>query len=170
MTTKAKRSVTGVVFDTKKGCVLLIKRCDVPVWTLPGGGIEDGESPQAAVVRELYEETGLNVTVCRHVATYTPINRLANLTYLFECKVDSGSLTLGNETRDIGFFPLEKLPHPFFFVHRDWLGDTQQNQSKVIEKPLNQVTYFALLQYFFRHPLQVMRFALSRIGLPINSH
>jgi ADP-ribose pyrophosphatase YjhB (NUDIX family) len=34
-----------------------------PLWTLPGGGLEHGEDPRAAVVREVYEETGLDVTV-----------------------------------------------------------------------------------------------------------
>jgi 8-oxo-dGTP diphosphatase len=34
-----------------------------PVWTLPGGGLDHGEDPRAAVVREVYEETGLDVTV-----------------------------------------------------------------------------------------------------------
>lgn len=33
------------------------------IWTLPGGGIDFGEHPRDAVVREVYEETGLNVTV-----------------------------------------------------------------------------------------------------------
>jgi 8-oxo-dGTP diphosphatase len=30
-------------------------------WTLPGGGIEHGEDPREAVVREVYEETGLHI-------------------------------------------------------------------------------------------------------------
>lgn len=34
-----------------------------PLWTLPGGGLDHGEDPRAAVVREVYEETGLDVTV-----------------------------------------------------------------------------------------------------------
>src|SRR5689334_8740237 len=34
-------------------------------WTLPGGGVESGESPQEAVVRECEEETGLHAHVSR---------------------------------------------------------------------------------------------------------
>jgi ADP-ribose pyrophosphatase YjhB (NUDIX family) len=36
---------------------------DDEVWTLPGGGLEHGEDPRAAVVREVREETGLSATV-----------------------------------------------------------------------------------------------------------
>ena len=46
------------------------------LWEFPGGKIEDGESPQAAVVRELCEETGLEVRVVEAMAvlqhTYDP--------------------------------------------------------------------------------------------------
>ena len=38
------------------------------MWTLPGGGIDHGEDPRAAVVREVYEETGLELTPGRLVA------------------------------------------------------------------------------------------------------
>jgi 8-oxo-dGTP pyrophosphatase MutT (NUDIX family) len=34
-----------------------------PTWTLPGGGLDHGEDPRAAVVREVYEETGLPVEI-----------------------------------------------------------------------------------------------------------
>lgn len=55
----------GVV--ERGGNVLLVRaspRSDVPgTWWLPGGGVEFGEQPAAAVVREVQEETGLRVRV-----------------------------------------------------------------------------------------------------------
>jgi len=56
--------VGGVVIDTDR--VLLVKRAHPPLageWSLPGGGVEVGETLEAAVVREVREETGLDVTV-----------------------------------------------------------------------------------------------------------
>lgn len=56
--------VGGVVIDRDR--VLLVKRAHPPLageWTLPGGGIEVGETLEAAVAREVREETGLEVTV-----------------------------------------------------------------------------------------------------------
>lgn len=57
--------VGGVVF-TPEGRVVLVKRRHEPAagtWSLPGGAVEVGETAQAAVVREIREETGLRVDV-----------------------------------------------------------------------------------------------------------
>ena len=70
--------------------VLLIKGCDPARpedgewWLTPGGGIEDGESTEAAMVREILEETGLHVTADRLgpvVATRTAEFEFDNRSY-----------------------------------------------------------------------------------------
>lgn len=56
--------VGGIVIDRDR--VLLVQRAHPPLageWTLPGGGVEVGETLEAAVAREVHEETGLEVTV-----------------------------------------------------------------------------------------------------------
>jgi len=50
-----------VVIWSSNGNVLLVKPDYKPTWQFPGGGVEAGESPIEAALREIYEETGLRV-------------------------------------------------------------------------------------------------------------
>lgn len=61
----------------ENGRILVIKKAKGPYkgrYDLPGGGIEFGEAPAAAVVRELLEETGAGVTVIALVGAYSRVN------------------------------------------------------------------------------------------------
>lgn len=60
----------GCVFD-ERGRVLLQKRGDSGNWGFPGGAIELGETPENAAIRELKEETGLDVVVNSLIGIYT---------------------------------------------------------------------------------------------------
>ncbi|MBA2728076.1 MAG: NUDIX domain-containing protein [Parachlamydiaceae bacterium] len=164
-----KKSVSTIIFDEKRQSVLLIKRRDVAAWVLPGGGVDENETSDAAAVREAFEETGLQVAIIRKVAEYTPLNKLAHFTSLYECKQTGGKLSTGSETRDLAFFPIKNLPKKFFFIHEDWLADALLESPDVISKPLSKVTYFAFVRYLLCHPFDTIRFALSRLGFPINS-
>lgn len=100
------QSVAGIIFSSDRASVLLIQRRDVPVWVLPGGGIDKGESAEDAIVREILEETGFTVKVDRLVGDYIPINRLSKRTYLFECFIIGGEAKTSPETKDIRFFSI----------------------------------------------------------------
>lgn len=153
----------GVIFNDNGSEVLLVKRRDIPVWVLPGGGIDSAETPEMAIIREVKEETGFTVRIIRKVAEYSPINRLAFFTTVFECQVVEGKGILTDETSDLGFFPLMHLPSSFFYIHREWLHDTLSHRTDVIRKPLVQVTYWNLIKYFFQHPIHVVKALFARI-------
>lgn len=163
-----KQAVSGIIFCSEKKKVLLIKRRDIPVWVLPGGGIEREETPEEAVIRETYEETGLSVQVVRKVAEYLPVNKLTQLTHVFECAVVKGDLQTGTETQDIGFFLFSKLPvlpPPYL----SWIRDALSNQELILQKKIEGVSYYMLVKFLFLHPILVMRYLLTKIGVHINS-
>lgn len=68
---------SGGVLARPDGRVLLLRRVDEDIWCLPKGTVEAGESLEAAAVREIQEETGLDVKLLRplmtiHYAYYWP--------------------------------------------------------------------------------------------------
>lgn len=161
-------SVAGVVFSDNRTQVLLIKRRDVPVWVLPGGGIEANEPPETAIVREILEETGFRVKVVRASGFYLPINRLARQTILYECAIESGAPSLSSETRSIRFFPysaLPLMPPPYL----EWIEEAHAALEPAPIKTLHSLTYRTFLKLLFFHPILVFRFLLARLGFPINS-
>lgn len=151
----------GIILNDDRTQVLLIKRHDVPVWVLPGGGVECDETPEEALIREIQEETGYQVQIVRKCAEYYPINQLAAFTSLFICQIQSGENRLSSETAAIGFYPLSRLPSALFHVHAKWLKEALTSRS-LIQRPLTEISYGALCKYFLRHPWQVLRFAWTR--------
>ena len=89
--------------------VLLCLRTDKNVWNLPGGGLEVGESPWAAVVREVKEETGLDVKIKKLLGVSSKPEK-SDIAFLFLCQPVSGELTLNNEAKDLRYFSLDEIP------------------------------------------------------------
>lgn len=169
MVAMKKESAAAVIYDDSNKKVLILQRRDVPIWVFPGGGIDAGESPEEAIVREVFEETGCMVSIIRKAGIYHPINKLGTTTHLFLCKIKEGIPVTGTETRDVGFFLPEAFPRDFFYIHKDFLKDAEENPLHIFEKPLSQVTYFALFCYCLKHPIKLFRFLLSQAGFPLNN-
>jgi len=98
----------AVVLDPH-GAVLLGHRADRDLWTLPGGVVEHGETAWAAVVRETREETGITVEPVR-LAIVDWKTQLADVVFVFECRMTGGTLTTSPETREVGFFAAAAYP------------------------------------------------------------
>lgn len=97
----------AVVLD-EQGGVLLGRRRDGGFWTLPGGGVEEGETPWQAVVRETREETGFDVEVVR-LATVDWKQAASDIVFVFECGITGGAAATSNETSEVRFVPKEDL-------------------------------------------------------------
>lgn len=98
------RCVGAVVHDAQ-GRLLLVRRASEPgrgLWSLPGGRVEPGESDEQAVTRELAEETGMTVSVGRHVDTVTrpaPDGSVFDI-HDYACRCVGGSLRPGSDADD----------------------------------------------------------------------
>jgi 8-oxo-dGTP diphosphatase len=126
-----KISIGATAVVVKDGKVLLTKRRDYPVWVLPGGAIEFGESPDQAAVRETLEETGLVVEVTRLIGVYTRVSAADRTDHGFAylAEIRGGTLTHEtSETRDAAFFPPDALPRDTVWWHRTRIVDAVAGQ------------------------------------------
>jgi 8-oxo-dGTP diphosphatase len=99
----------AIIFDEQER-VLLSHRRDMDAWNLPGGGIEHGELPTEAVLREVMEETGLEVSIERLLGVYGKVDNPDELVFSFLCRVTGGELVLSDETDDNRYFDIEDIP------------------------------------------------------------
>ncbi|WP_031095544.1 NUDIX hydrolase [Streptomyces sp. NRRL S-15] len=79
--------------------VLMIRRREREgklLWAFPGGGIEAGESPEQAAVRETAEEVGLEVKAVRTLGDRVHPQTGRHMTYV-ACEVISGDAIVGDE-------------------------------------------------------------------------
>jgi 8-oxo-dGTP pyrophosphatase MutT (NUDIX family) len=153
----------GIIYNNTRDQVLLIQRRDVPIWVLPGGGIDPGETAKQAVVREVHEETGLDVAPASSPARFLPINRFTQTAHVFECEVIGGQLQPGDEARAARFFALDQLPEHLFHYHREWLHDVRQTTGHPLTKPMSRRTFRAIILFYCLHPLWGLRYLLTRL-------
>jgi ADP-ribose pyrophosphatase YjhB (NUDIX family) len=112
---------SAVVLD-EAGRILLHRRDDNELWSIPGGGMEVGERIADTVVREVREETGLEVepeaivgiySSPQHVVEYGDGEVRQQFSVCFACRLVGGELTTSDESLEVGFFTpaeIETMP------------------------------------------------------------
>ncbi len=83
---------------------LLFKRRDSNLYSLPGGHVEEGETPLDAVIREIYEELNITIPNVKLVGRYPYKNEVLNVYYYNNTEFDTSSIMLDDEHSDYRWF------------------------------------------------------------------
>lgn len=141
-TRKAKLGVNAII--TYNGKLLLEKRSDCDVWGLVGGGVKKQENEIAAIVREVYEETGLKIKKedFKKLGVYGEPGRIAAyqdgsiwrmVIVVFGLTLENESeMRISGESKELRFFSKEELKDIEIVVTHsdiveDWFLDSKQS-------------------------------------------
>ncbi|MDR2719639.1 MAG: NUDIX hydrolase [Nitrososphaerota archaeon] len=125
------RTATAIILYSEWD-VLHIKRDTLPFkgyWALPGGRMEADEVVEQTCVREVKEETGLDVEIVCKVGDYHEFGCREGVEYdyypaCFVVKVVGGQVVgQEGEVQETGFFGLNELPSPLAFEHDQMIRD-----------------------------------------------
>jgi 8-oxo-dGTP diphosphatase len=109
------------------GGLVLVKRKFPPFvddWCLPGGFIEALESPEESAVREVKEETGLDITIDRLVGAFTPGKGINVIILVYLSNPPLGTMCPGDDASEVDCFAAAKLPSNVAFeLHRKIIKD-----------------------------------------------
>ncbi len=130
-----KVAVAAIVED-QVGRVLAIRRGIEPgqgQWALPGGYLDDDETPAQAAARECLEETHCEVEMTRlaavhHVAT----NEGGLLVLVYSGRLISGPASPTEEAPELAWFPQDELPELGFSSHREALAAWRSGVPRVL--------------------------------------
>ncbi|WP_280263594.1 NUDIX hydrolase [Nocardia abscessus] len=112
-----KVAVSALVQD-EEGRILLIRRTDNGKYSIPGGGLEAGETVAQAVVREVQEETGIEVTVTELIGVFSDPNHVIayddgevrqEFSICFRAQPISGTLRPSEESTEVEWVDPAKL-------------------------------------------------------------
>ena len=122
---RAALTVDAIVFTQKNNetYVLLIQRGHEPFkgkWALPGGFVNMYETLEEACIRELFEETGLEMAAMKQFKAYDAIHRdprHRTISVVFSTEInDTENVKGGDDAAQAGWFPVTALP-PLAFDH-----------------------------------------------------
>lgn len=133
----------GAIIRDNEGRILLQKRSDYGNWGLPGGGMDAGESIEETMIREVFEETGLEVTQYELYSVYSGPrmkyrypdgNEVVFVMFIFNAKVDlEGKMDEGSNSLIYKDAHQETLKLEFTFIEDINIEDISTVQRPVFE-------------------------------------
>ena len=133
------RTVTAIIeFPNKK--ILLVKRGTVVFkgfWALPGGKVDAGETVEQAIVREVKEETGLDIKIVRKIGEYHESGVQDGIEYdyypaCFVVKSIGGKIERQErEIEEIRLVDLDEVPERLAFEHAWMIRDYMRTREGI---------------------------------------
>src|SRR2546421_9319143 len=113
----------GAVVGNDDGELLLVQRSDSGVWLYPTGWADVGYSASEVAVKEVLEETGIEIEVVRLIAVLDGLRlgftRVPLYSLVFHCRALGGELKRHPlECRDVGWFAEDAMPEPLAGAER----------------------------------------------------
>jgi ADP-ribose pyrophosphatase YjhB (NUDIX family) len=113
----------GAAVANDEGKLLLIERADSGIWLYPTGWCDVGYSAPEVVVKEVLEETGIEVEIVRLIGVQDGMrlgqSRIPLYSLLFFCRAIGGELKLHPlEVKNAGWFARDEIPTPTIGVER----------------------------------------------------
>jgi 8-oxo-dGTP pyrophosphatase MutT (NUDIX family) len=131
----------AVVLSQDRKKVLLLRREIFILWDLPGGGIEKGEEPAHAAVRECREETGYIIELDGAVGKYLHQSVYGTgdqLTYAFRGHVVGGTpKRIGLEITQLRWCNVANLPRGLESLHRQIIIDAIADSQTIVERRID---------------------------------
>ncbi|MBR3898195.1 MAG: NUDIX hydrolase [Bacilli bacterium] len=140
---------SAFIINPKNKKILLVKHANYDKWLQPGGHIEDDETPEEAAVREVYEETGLKITLIgehfpREDDLIRPLgiqcnrkidgDRFVDIIYAATPNDPEADLVISDESTEVGWFTrneLERIPiFPDVKITMDYLLRTYFKEDR----------------------------------------
>ena len=115
------------VVRSAAGEVLLVKREDFRVWTIPGGAAERGETAAQAALRETKEESGIVATIDELSGVYA-FGRVKGLIFVYTAHPVGGAPQISRESIDVRYFSPDALPRRMLHFARPRLLDALSSQ------------------------------------------
>jgi 8-oxo-dGTP diphosphatase len=110
---KFRAAVAAMIFD-EQGRILLFKHTYRKFeWGIPAGGLEYGEQPEKAVVREFFEETGIQIKIEKLLLAESS-KEDHNISLIFLCKITGGTFKESSEISEMKYFDVNNLPQMLF--------------------------------------------------------
>ncbi len=109
-----------------EGKIVLIKRENPPLgWAIPGGFVDEGETVEVAVRREMKEETNLSLENLKQLHVYSDPARdpRGHTVSVVFTAVGVGEPKAQDDAKEIGLFTEDTLPDDIAFDHRKILTD-----------------------------------------------